>query len=621
MAYSEQKKNEIKKRLLTESVKAINEDTKIPVSTLYKWKKENAEVEEEGKEERILEEIKTLKRAKKVEEAIKLISKYPNNQAIQAQMMSIYIKRGEYEKAKEIGERFKDYPPIQSQMIKIHMQERNYKKAEEIGAKFKDNPLIQSQMVTIYIKEGNYEKAKKIGAKFEDDPSIQSQMITIYIKEGNYQKAKETGERFKGYPPIQSQIVTIYIKGGNYRKAKKIGSRFEHNLPIQSQMVTIYIKEGNYEKAKEIGERFKDYPPIQSQIVTIYIREGEYERAKEIGERFKSNPQIQSQMSTIYINEGNYKKAKEICARFENNLPIQSQMVTIYIQEGNYEKAKEIGERFKGYPPIQSQMITICIKEGNYEKAKEIGERFKDNPQIKSQMVTICAMQKKAKQEQGEATKKKIKLETSMMSKNNSLRKRIYYEDDLDIDETIKQIEQSYAGVDTWTLTLIKIALTDRTNKTITMQNIINKYIKDNPEEKEHIKILKQIKQKTQSKRRIFDKARYDELIDWGNLAKTSKTIYDTMNPELKETLEGLLNNREQPLDETIKKIKKYINCNSGEKNALMRFIFEIEKLGIDVSKYYPKEYDEYIKIKDSVIDSRKTNGITTTEGEEPEAK
>ena len=95
MAYSEQKKNEIKKRLLTESVKAINEDTKIPVSTLYKWKKENAEVEEEGKEERILEEIKTLKRAKKVEEAIKLISKYPNNQAIQAQMMSIYIKRGE----------------------------------------------------------------------------------------------------------------------------------------------------------------------------------------------------------------------------------------------------------------------------------------------------------------------------------------------------------------------------------------------------------------------------------------------------------------------------------------------------------------------------------------------
>ena len=50
-------------------------------------------------------------------------------------------------------------------------------------------------MVTIAIREGKLDKAKEIGEKFPNDPIIQSQMVTIAIREGNTEKSQEIEEK------------------------------------------------------------------------------------------------------------------------------------------------------------------------------------------------------------------------------------------------------------------------------------------------------------------------------------------------------------------------------------------------------------------------------------------
>ena len=200
-------------------------------------------------------------------------------------------------------------------------------------------------MVTIAIKEGNFDRAKEIGKRFEEHAPIQSQMVTIAIKEGDLKRAKEIGERFDKYAPIQSQMITIAIKEGDLKRAKEIGERFDKDAPIQSQMVTIAIQEGDLKRAKEIGERFEKYAPIQSQMVTIAIQEGDLKRAKEIGKRFENYAPIQSQMITIAIREGDFDRAKEIGMKFPNNELIQHQIAMIkegQESEGILEKQEEI---------------------------------------------------------------------------------------------------------------------------------------------------------------------------------------------------------------------------------------------------------------------------------------
>lgn len=103
-------------------------------------------------------------------------------------------------------------------------------------------------------------------------------------------------------------------------------------------------------------------------------------------------------------------------------------------------------------------------------------------------------------------------------------------------------------------------------------------------------------------------------------LDESTETIYDTMNPELKEILEEILNAKVKSNDGVITKIKKYINCESDQKNALMRLFVELEKIGINVSKYYPKEYEEYKKIKKDVIKTKK-NDLKSKKCQEQECK
>ena len=127
-------------------------------------------------------EIQQLMEQGKLEEALKLTQKHPNDPVIQSQKGNIYIILGEYKEVKRIGKRFKDDEIIQSQKVNAHITLGEYEEAIEIGEKFKDYAPIQSQMISVYIILKEYEKAKEIGEKFKDNEIIQEQMKEVYLK-------------------------------------------------------------------------------------------------------------------------------------------------------------------------------------------------------------------------------------------------------------------------------------------------------------------------------------------------------------------------------------------------------------------------------------------------------
>ncbi|MCI8443887.1 MAG: hypothetical protein HFJ37_01710 [Clostridia bacterium] len=97
-------------------------------------------------------EIQQLMEQGKLEEALKLTQKHPNDPVIQSQKGNIYIILGEYKEVKRIGKRFKDDEIIQSQKVNAHITLGEYEEAIEIGEKFKDNEIIQEQMKEVYLK-------------------------------------------------------------------------------------------------------------------------------------------------------------------------------------------------------------------------------------------------------------------------------------------------------------------------------------------------------------------------------------------------------------------------------------------------------------------------------------
>lgn len=107
-----------------------------------------------------------------------------------------------------------------------------------------------------------------------------------------------------------------------------------------------------------------------------------------------------------------------------------------------------------------------------------------------------------------------------------------------------------------------------------------------------------------QKKKRIFDKLLYDELIGWNKEIELKQTIYDTMNPKLQEQINQIINNGQE--NETIIKIKEYVNCNNTQKNAIMKLILSTKKIGLDISQYYPEEYKEYLKIRKEIIEKKR---------------
>ena len=324
MAYSYEVKEEALNRMKNgEKISEISKSMGIAKTTLYNWKKKPVQddnrLQGEDSDERIIQEIEEL------------------------------IKARDYEAAKDIGTRFFDNAKIQSKMVTIAIKEKDYERAKAIGKRFPKDAKIQSKMITIAIKEGKYKRAKDIGERFPEDAVIQSQMVTIAIIEEDYEGAKDIGKRFLDYAPIQSQMVKIAIKEGKYERAKAIGKRFPKDAIIQSQMVKIangvlnYLKtqlycnniDSNLVQEIVANGTISDFQKAVV-LVAMYERLGIKEIAKKILKGY--SPQNEEEKKAISIIRKRIRRRK-------NQIFDWGEYDAILGWEINPELAKEIEEQ------------------------------------------------------------------------------------------------------------------------------------------------------------------------------------------------------------------------------------------------------------------------------------
>ena len=394
----------------------------------------------------------------------------------------------------EIAQKFPNYAPIQSQLITIYIRKDEYEKAIDIAQKFPNDAPIQSQLMTVYIKIREYEKVLEIAQKFPNDVQIQSQLITIYIRKDEYEKAMEIAQKFPNDALIQSQLITIYMKKGEYEKILEIAQQFPNDAPIQSQLITIYTRKCEYEKALEIAQKFPNYAQIQSQLITIYTKKGEYEKAIDIAQNFSNDVQIQSQLITIYTRKGKYEKAIEIAQKFPNDTLIQSQLITIYIRKGEYEKAMEIAKKFPSDAPIQSRLITIYTRKSEYKKAMEIVRDFSEDNSVQNQLKTP---------NKGIIQTKNQKFPKEIFEIRSKIIIGIISVQDLDTLEKFKD----QIGLEKYLL--IKIAIYEKLGLINICKNLLkqDKILND--------KIKKQLIIQFEKKNKFYNLEKWDTLIGW----------------------------------------------------------------------------------------------------------
>lgn len=147
------------------------------------------------------------------------------------------------------------------------------------------------------------------------------------------------------------------------------------------------------------------------------------------------------------------------------------------------------------------------------------------------------------------------------------------------------------------------------------IERIIKQYISNHPENTEEIKKLKSIRMR---KSHIFDKKMYDDLIGWK--IKTQPTIKDTMDSQLQKQIEQIIENNESSNNQKdICVIKECMGCGEGNKKAIMRLILATQKMGIDISLYYPDEYKKYLEIRNNIIKEKIKQKSKQATGEDKE--
>ena len=302
-------------------------------------------------------------------------------------MITIAIKKGKYEEAKEIGKKFENYAPIQSQMMTIAIEEGKYEEAKEIGKKFENDAIIQSQMITIAIKEGKYNEAKRIGKKFEKNVLIQSQMMTIAIKEEKYEEYEEEYaiEKLKDYNPFQVETknenneenieLLNKIKTMMYYELDKIEKEkiVKNDKLTEKQklyiMLAIYEKEKNVKEIKKLRGQYK-----------------ESNESKNINKIFQKTQSKKTQIFdwTIYDAELKWNIDENLKRKYEQKIKEQKEQK---IRQAKEEKMKQKIKEDKRQEERRKR-INIKVKSRENETStsiKMIQSRNKDENLVRSE--------------------------------------------------------------------------------------------------------------------------------------------------------------------------------------------------------------------------------------------
>lgn len=168
-------------------IEQISEETQIPVGIIGEW----------VNQKKISEEVSSLIKAKKYDEAIAICNRFPRSTVFQSQLMDIYIKQGKYNLAMIVGKKFPNNPIIQAQMITCYCRLRNFNEAEDIVEKNPKNTNVLPTLIKGYRRELNEVENIVKGKDEEYDKEIYARILELRTilkncKEKPFSEIRET---------------------------------------------------------------------------------------------------------------------------------------------------------------------------------------------------------------------------------------------------------------------------------------------------------------------------------------------------------------------------------------------------------------------------------------------
>ena len=208
----------------------------------------SSNVDEKAKE--TSKKIKILIQERKLNEAIKLTEKYPNDHVIQSQRISIAFMQKDLETARKIAERkgFKNKRAIYSQRIKLALMEEKLEEAEKLINEAYDRPnfvdirLLNSYKSSLEKKQNILRKKNEIKRERKKQFSeyAKSFMVKLYnneIKPDDIQEIEES-KLLSRYDKT-CMLLAICDKTKNCSGAKNVYKQYKTTNPEQDDLKRI----------------------------------------------------------------------------------------------------------------------------------------------------------------------------------------------------------------------------------------------------------------------------------------------------------------------------------------------------------------------------------------------
>lgn len=115
----------------------------------------------------------------KVKEALSTARRYPNNVALQVQLMGFYISLKEYSKALEISNRYPNCEQIIGKKMICFVNQQMVEEAEDLASQFPHNFDIQKRLIALYVKRDDFTSLLAMRKAYKGNPLIVAEINRV----------------------------------------------------------------------------------------------------------------------------------------------------------------------------------------------------------------------------------------------------------------------------------------------------------------------------------------------------------------------------------------------------------------------------------------------------------
>lgn len=115
----------------------------------------------------------------KVKEALSMARRYPNNVALQVQLMGFYISIKEYSKALEISNRYPNCEQIIGKKMICLVNQQMVEEAEDLANQFPHNFDMQKRLIVLYGKRDDFVSLLAMRKAYKENPLIVAEINRV----------------------------------------------------------------------------------------------------------------------------------------------------------------------------------------------------------------------------------------------------------------------------------------------------------------------------------------------------------------------------------------------------------------------------------------------------------